>query len=260
MLQKWPVLEEFVKVLNVTYKATIQLQSRALTLSDAYGVWLTMKLHLERKYQTNIAKYLLDATDSREHLIFKNPLMSTAMFLDPTYRKQILRDEVLTQEAIRNLVNLWSRINYTEFRAQDDGKNNTSTASIDSGEFDPKKAMQNFLEVGSEAVRNIPRQIDIQLTLELFEPGIKDTKSIIEYWETAKEDHPELYCLASVIFAISPTEVENERNFSHLNHVLNNRRTNLDEFRLKDIMFFHLNPDLFYAVRNDEINAILKKN
>lgn len=47
LLKKWPVLAEFVYILGIPYRATIALQSRELTLSDVFGIWLKMELHLK---------------------------------------------------------------------------------------------------------------------------------------------------------------------------------------------------------------------
>lgn len=59
-----------------------------------------------------------------------------------------------------------------------------------------------------------------------------------------------------VVYGIPPTEVQIERDFSALNFVFSNRRCMIQEERLEDIMVIHLNPDLFYEVKEEELIAL----
>lgn len=66
LLQKWLILREIVYILQIPLRATIELQREDLTLSDVYGIWTKMRLHLnacasKTNYKTSLAKYLLDA-------------------------------------------------------------------------------------------------------------------------------------------------------------------------------------------------------
>lgn len=102
---------------------------------------------------------------------------------------------------------------------------------------------------------------DIEMLLDMFDPEIlSPSEAIITYWETEQKNHPQLYKLAKVVFAIPPTEVEIERNFSKLNYIFNDRRCRLTQERLEDIMIINLNPDLFNEVKNDEILELKDEN
>lgn len=65
----------------------------------------------------------------------------------------------------------------------------------------------------------------------------------------------QLHKLAMVVFGVPPTEVQIERDFSLLNFVFSNRRCMLQQERLEDIMVIHLNPDLFYEVKEEQLIA-----
>ncbi|XP_031639509.1 uncharacterized protein LOC116351526 [Contarinia nasturtii] len=218
-------LQESAYILGIMYKTTVELQARGLTLSDVY-----------------------------------------ALFLDPRYRNQVMNDENKFEEAVETLCDTFNRINHINSHNQNDNIVNTSNTSTASEEFDINVAMRSFMIENSESnssdhtTSRAIESLDIEHKIRAFQPDTLDhSKSVVEYWEKFKTKHPELYQLASVIFAVSPTEVENERNFSSLKHVFSDRRCNLAEERLKDIMFLHMNSDLFYAVKEDQISDLVAK-
>lgn len=77
---------------------------------------------------------------------------------------------------------------------------------------------------------------------------------LLKYWEGNQKQHPELYKLAKVIYSVSPTEVQIERDFSKLNFVFSDRRCQLTKERFQDIMIIHINPDLFETVANEALD------
>lgn len=263
--KKWPILEELVYVLSVLYQTTVQLQARGLTLSDVYGIWIKMKLHLQfcekkKKYKTKLATYLLAAMTERKNAIFKNPLMSAAIYLDPRYRMQIINNEIEVNKIIETLCNLFYRMNRTNSEMRNNMNICNISADSENADFNLQAAMHDFLEGNLTQSPQVASgdNVDIEHKLRMFQAEQMDySKSVVEYWEQMKDTHPELYQLSTVIFALSPTEVENERDFSRLKNVFSNRRCNLAEGRLKDIILLHMNPDLFYAVKEDQISEIL---
>lgn len=56
-----------------------------------------------------------------------------------------------------------------------------------------------------------------------------------------------------IVYAIPPTEVQIERDFSKLNYVFTNRRCKIQSERLQDIMLININPECFYLVKKQEI-------
>lgn len=112
---KWKVLKELSYVLSIPYKATIDLQKQSLTLSDVFGIWLQMQLHLtacgrKKNYETDLSNKLLQAVNERKNCIFDNPLMSSALFLDPRYRSQLIQDPHKLEAAKMTLKNIWRRL------------------------------------------------------------------------------------------------------------------------------------------------------
>lgn len=103
LLQKWYILKELIIILQVPYKATVALQSHRLTLSDAYGIWLKLKIHLQtfclrKSFKTNLAKHMFDKYNERKKVIFDNPAMACALYLDPRFRCEIMHDEQMKEQ------------------------------------------------------------------------------------------------------------------------------------------------------------------
>lgn len=255
-------------VLRVAYKGTIELQKQTLNLSDVYGIWLRMKLHLtaiisKNNYKTDLAKYLLGAIENRKNVVFKNPLMASALFLDPRFRSQIIGNETKKEEAIETLKNIWRRLIYLSnpIRNTTTTELNTSDKSVGSDaslEFNAHDALDQFLTDGNQMESNEHNnEIDIEQLLRLFDPAaISSGEDVLQFWQDFKHEHKELYELAVVVFAVPPTEVQLERDFSKLNFVFSNRRCSLTTERLDDIMIINLNADLFYEVKREDLENI----
>lgn len=105
--------------------------------------------------------------------------------------------------------------------------------------------------------QNIIEHVDIEEELNLFDPEpISPNTSILDYWISQKSQHAHLFKLATCIYAIPPTEVEIERDFSKLNFVFTQRRHSLSEKNLKAIMRIHLNKDLFFLIKEEELQKV----
>lgn len=111
--------------------------------------------------------------------------------------------------------------------------------------------LENFLESRYERSLTIHslKEINIELSLEKFDgvQRISSDSNIVEFWKNNKTVCPELRELAVILLSASPTEVEVERNFSHLKCILNRLRNSLSDQSVKDIMLIKLNKDLFYS-------------
>lgn len=277
--RKWTALKEIGHVLSIPFKATVALQEQALTLSDVFGICLKMKLHLQacsakKNYKSNLVKHLLSCLEQRKDTIFNNPFMSSALFLDPRFRNQIANDEERMSEAKTTLIKLWQRLKVLSDPVSTESITNTTNASKGSDisfEYDENSELDTYLAGVSQSEpneSNIPTQSgeDIVFLLDSFNPPNVSSKTniymnrIFDYWEEIKVENEELYKLAMVVYGIPPTEVQIERDFSALNFVFSNRRCMIQEERLEDIMVIHLNPDLFYEVKEEELIALKSRH
>lgn len=85
---QWNQLEKIIEILKLPYDATLEMQREEFTLSDFYATWMKLTLKLS-KYNTeilasNLKKSMKDY-ENKYHLL-NNPLMSSALFLDPRYQ------------------------------------------------------------------------------------------------------------------------------------------------------------------------------
>lgn len=273
LLEKWTVLKEMLYVLRIPYKATISLQRRSLTLSDTFGIWLNMELHLNaciknKNYKTELAKCLLKAVGNRKQVIFNNPLMTAAIFLDPRYRNQTINDQEKVQQAKETLLKIYRRMFVLSGKDKSQNNSNTSCFSDLSFEYDDRAELNKFLMDSRNDPSNVIQlnenpsfpigsEEDIEYLLNTFAPELMSSeKSVLQFWEEAKQEHNRLYDLAMVVYSVPPTEVQMERDFSKLGFVFGDRRCRLTEERLEDIMNIHLNDEVFYEVRDEEITEL----
>lgn len=105
------------------------------------------------------------------------------------------------------------------------------------------KSMPN-LNTGVSAIQTILNEFNF--------PGNKRMNceaNVWDYWRNNTFNRPELYRLAAVVFAVPPTEVATERNFSLLSFILNKYRNKLESSSLERIMFMKANADLFESLK-----------
>lgn len=90
----------------------------------------------------------------------------------------------------------------------------------------------------------------VRETIEAVDNGDRLTPAecpdVWKYWYDMRFQHPLLYDLAKTVFAVAPTEVSVERNFSTLDFILNKKRASLHDENLEMILFLKLNHSLFH--------------
>lgn len=267
LIKKWITLKELVYILQIPYNTTVAFQKQKLTLSDVYGRWISMQLHLQHcksrsSYKTGLADYLFEAMSIRSEKIFNNPLMSCALYLDPRFRSIVTQNSEKNERAKHDLMQIWRRLlELRGYNLTNEAVNNNTSNDNLSFEFDEEHAMELHLKPRNLNEAQQPTRTcdgnDIEMELELFQPEILPSKSsVLDFWESAKESNKQLYELAMVIFSIPPTEVQVERDFSNLDVVFTNRRGNLNQFRLEEIFLIHLNKDLFYKINSDDLKEL----
>lgn len=197
-------------------------------------------------------KTAIYALKNRNENIFKNPFMLCALYLDPRFRNAVISCPEKRDEAQKTLAKIWHRINETNASSSNDSTveeiNDSSDLSFD--DFDESQAVY---QLHNPTTTNDQRPTDIEIKIQSFQPDPTTFTSILQYWESMKETEPELYKLAMVVFAIPPTEVQIERDFSNLKWIFSERRYNLSQARLEAILLLHLNKDLFYKVNDKQI-------
>lgn len=266
LLKMWAQLKEIIYLLRILCNTTIAFQQQKLTLSDVYGHWLTTQLHLKqcinkKSYKTGFAQCLYDALDQRKEGIFDNDLMYAAIFLDPRFHTEIATNELKMERAKAVLVKIWRRMNILNAPTELMQSNKEKSTNSLSFEFNPDVALAQHLANDNKndaSLTHSTQEKDIEEIIDNYQPdAMPFSTSVIKFWQSIKQDNPELYQLACVIFSVPPTEVQIERDFSSLNFVFTNRRCSISSERLEEIMLIHLNRDLFEEVNCEDIAMII---
>lgn len=135
---------------QIPHKATIVMQKKDLTLLDAWGIWLKTIIHLEspaikKLTRTNVSNCLLNELRTREKTILNNSAMIGALYLDPRYRNQILKDEQLSSRAIHFRANLHRRISSFRLDASNVDASNESSGLDLTIDFNDPNILDKYL-------------------------------------------------------------------------------------------------------------------
>lgn len=261
LLEKWTELKELVTVLRIPYEATVKLQRKDLTLSDTYGAWLEIRLRLNKitnQGTTAIAQALLEKFNGRFNVIYNNPAMKAAIFLDPRYRLSITRNKQYMAEAKEFILEMCRRLNYLKNMQYTTESVTNENASDSFDDFNVQAEMnQYWLNQVVESTSN-EQWSDIEAAVDAFDPpNIPIRNSLFEYWES-KDCDPELRDIAMAIFSISPSETQCERDFSHLKRILSDLRGNLLPETLQSILTIKLNEYMYHRVIDKQVYAMRK--
>ena len=63
---------------------------------------------------------------------------------------------------------------------------------------------------------------------------------VIQFWENCDEKNKELSEIAKIVFAVPATQVTVERAFSTLKFILSDKRANIEDVLLEDILLINL--------------------
>lgn len=264
---RWDIAKEIHRVLNIPFRATIKMQRTDLTMSDVFGIWIEMQVQIEKmlrkKMVTNLATNLLAAITNRRRTIFENDITICAVFLDPRFRSEIVNHKSIAdpEYAIDKLASLWNQLEKKNSSVPNPNDLSSSTIVDVDSSYDSLNGLNEYLKRGTTE-ENISANVvenqdcDIKLLLETFDPErMSAHESVLKYWENAKDSNPMLYKLAMAVYAVPPTEVQIERDFSKLDHILTKRRSRLEPDVLKAILLLHLNTDIFYILKEEELNS-----
>lgn len=265
LLEKWSDLRDLVNVLRIPYLATIKLQKKDLTLSDTYGIWLEIMLRLKKIVQgqlspTGLADALLTKFESRFSVIYNNPAMKAAIYLDPRYRLGITRNEEDVNEAKQFLMDMHRRLNYLKGKPQEIAAHENRNQADDMFDvFNAQDEMNQYWTnqtTESNPNTNLHHLSDFEATLDLFDPPrmlIKD--SVFEYWNSNECDK-ELYDVAMATYSITPCEIQCEKDFSALKRILSDHRGNLLPETLENILTINLNRKIYLDIVKKQIQNL----
>lgn len=234
---EWGRVEKVKAVLEPFNKYTKCLQSTRTTLSDFYGFWLKLKLQLPESSSDSLVIAIREEMMSREVQLFDNPSMLAALYLDPRY--QCVLSQTQKEIAVHHLVNLYKKIALLESES-----NLENESAVDENINTSDDAIETYLKTlrGNTSNNDHDQTPNIENIVKSFDGvSVQHSIKVLDYWEECKLLYPELYKLASVIFAVPPTQTTVERAFSAFAIVLTSRRCSLGTETLQNILLVRLN-------------------
>lgn len=256
------------------YDITIRLQKHDYTLSNFYGDWLVADIKLKKwcinSLQTDLCVKLLEALDKRKSDLIDNRAMLCSVYLDPRYKMNLSMEQILLVKIL--LWDMWTEVkNLKSSESSDlvgDGENSLSNKSNDEedcleayfrercGHIEQTENIVNESLNVSFSPRYTMNKIEFLKVMDNYETTIKrlhHSESILKFWEDSKNIYPELYEVASVFLGIPPTQATVERTFSALGFVFSNRRHNLSQQVLENILLIKLNRDIAEDIFKEEM-------
>lgn len=244
--QEWESVQNIITILQPFKKYSKKVQSDEATLTDFFGYWTVLRIKLSKAPDTdNLSSCLLQRMNQYHATLMENPLIIAAMYLNPSHQRGLVDKKNM---AIDFLCSLHKKILEVESTGSDQtgAISAIETSTHDNSSFDE---LEEYLEACASisTINNFPRTaveepINLKDLLEGF-CGIKmpHNLSILEFWEKNKLDMPDLYKLATTVFAVPPTQASVERAFSALALVILPRRTNLSDETMQQILLIRLN-------------------
>lgn len=270
LLRKLGALEEMERVLRIPYLTTVLLQKNDFTLSDFYGCVQIIEMQLKRMIEspqpkiTKLAQCLLECMNSRKSKLIETPLMLCAVFLDPRYKCTIESDHDKIQLAKMTIDHIWNRLKTVKGATSEDETTSIADKSNDIDTFYAELDLHLNETLGLQpslaghATDNSNDKSLIVNAISKYELSIsglrmKSSDSIHAFWETKRTEFGVLYEIASIVFAIPPTQASVERDFSALKYMLTDRRYNLKQELLESLLLIHLNREFFVQVQDTDI-------
>lgn len=275
ILQKWSIIEEAAKILEMISRTTKALQQKSFTLSDFCGYLIVLKQNLIDYIQkTNscfdLAQCLLQELEKRLPQLMTNPMMLCAVYLDRRISTELSERE--TELAKITLTRVWRQIQENIIIDESiEGDNQVDNEkdyqfpdnnSVLEKYFNDKGLVaENQNETDDEKTEPDYKMKTDQLLLvfDKFEKSfgrLHATTPILEFWEAQKEKFPEMYILSTVVNAIAPSQSRTERDFSVLGFVYSDRRHNLKLSTLESILLLKLNTDLTLDIFAEDRNKL----
>lgn len=253
ILHKWSTLEETLKILKLFYETTKQLQKTDATLSDMFGLFLALRQNLQDYVQSCLSSINLAEC-----------LITELLYLDRRFSSLLSDDEIGLAKL--NLIKIWGQLRSLQIE--------TSQEAIQKPlEFNDRLSAINkyFASRGNQTGASLNGKCEpdfsksdeeiLSICEKIYKIGRLDPSvSVLDFWEEKRFVYPEIHLLSTVFNGIPPTESKNERDFSTLSFIFNDKRYRLDPDLLENILLIKLNKDLVYKILETDLEELEKSN
>lgn len=236
---EWTLLDVILSTLKPFASVTKRLQNATITLSDSYGMWLNIRLKMERQSRIDqFAKMLLTEMDSFRSVLIDVPIVKAALYLDPRYNILLDADDKEIAEDV--LESLYNRINLTR-PVTVCHENLEDECSLDEVSNFINRILHQNADLSTSRTIEQSETVNIKRILRDFKDKVQLSESVLVYWKQQQNLKPELYKLANIIFAIPPSQSSVERAFSAFALIFTPLRTQISDKVLAEILLIRLN-------------------
>lgn len=244
----WEKIDELVQTLEFPFLATKAMENRNFCYTDLYLWSMRIEIKLNRIIENsphfNFAAILKTKLKERERNLFNTPIMMTALYLDPRFRKQLTATE--TSIAVETLHKMFIQI-----------KSKPLTSPRGLNAIDRQIEAQIFLD---QQLQQTEAHLRSELTMAMSNYNAAQITDInrnaIDFWKDNKQLYPQLYEISRIVFSIASSISETERTFSGFSYIYNVRRMNLLPKNVTNILMVRLNKDVFYQLKESKIKNI----
>lgn len=262
---EWKVIEDVVQIMTPSYLKMKFMQSEAFGLSDFYGAWLFIKCSFhgfENRVGnvTDLEKNMMLKMKSYESELLLNPLLLSAVYLDPRFGLTLKGEEKIVARS--KLAEVFKRLNDMQ-QTEDNNIATVSNTMVSFSEYLNSYARSR----NSQAQRThtdtalfTDEMLALEQDLNDFEneETLPPETDILLFWEKKKNIYPRLYKLVNTIMAVPSTQNTVERYFSSFAFIYDSKRTSLNPDMLQNILLIRNNPNVFEKVMAKQLADVSK--
>ncbi|XP_055585080.1 uncharacterized protein LOC129737935 [Uranotaenia lowii] len=251
----WSFIDSYYDAFKPLYLCTKKMQEHHVSLSDFYIAWLMAMSEVRKCTVNSFVPALLNSLKTRLSALRNSRAFKISLYLDPriNYHGSTFFSPQEKVEIQGYINETWQRIR--QLQSTSLTPNMTNEAFIESENNDDFDAYLTEMFGGSVDTESSSETKFLQQLQSLdLEPRQNHSFDIWNHWVSRKTTHPELYAVAMVVLATPSNQVSVERSFSALGLILTNRRTNLGENTLSNILMVKLNKDLFQEAISSAYN------
>ena len=125
----------------------------------------------------------------------------------------------------------------------------SKSSEMDAGEQRWDKLLRMKWQKKTFKNASAPIEFETMVRTIKFPDKVKVLLDVLQYWEEQKNETPELYAVAQIVFGTTGSQVSVERLFSLLNDLLSPRRYNLKACKIAKILFLKVNLDILLKLK-----------
>nr|XP_029721843.1 uncharacterized protein LOC115263054 [Aedes albopictus] len=239
----WNYINEYVSAFEPVFVCTNKMQAKHVSLSDFYVHWLNAVMQVGLLQDNSIAKTLVTALTQRLEPLKSNMAFKASLLVDPRFNylnaKTLLPEE---KEQTRSyMLATWERIKQLDPEISNEGQG-AAQQPRQTNQFDAflTNLFGGLPPTKDQQTKSLNQQLNA-LDLEAHQSFSFD---VFEYWKNRQKTHPELSKLALVFQSVPSNQINVERCFSGMALTLTERRTNITDEALENILLIKLNSDL----------------